>query len=115
MIRNILIVLALISLTACSSIPNILQVDSKPVEKTPLVLPPVDRFNTRTVKWVVVTPENFEAIVSELESGNKNIVLFALDEDSQKNLSLNIADILKLVRQQQAIIAIYQEYYETQP
>lgn len=111
MIKTILIVLALTSLTACSSVPTVFKVDSAPVERTPLVLPSVDRFDARDVKWIVVTPENFEAIISDLESEKKNIVLFALDEDSQKNLSLNIADILKLVQQQRAIIAVYQEYY----
>jgi hypothetical protein len=38
------------------------------------------------------------------------VVLYAITDDGYKNLSLNMADIIKLVKQQKAIIAAYEKY-----
>lgn len=113
MIRNILIVLtATLVLTSCSSIPRVLDFNTKPVEREKLVLPSVDKFNSRNVEWIVLTPENAETIFKELESSGKEIVLFALEGDDWESLTLNLADIMKLVQQQKSIIAAYKNYYE---
>lgn len=111
--KNFLIALCLISLTGCSSIPNILKVDTAPVVKEPLTLPKVDVINARDVKYIIVTPENAEQVFKDLENNKTDVVLFALTDDGYKNLSLNIAELMKLVKQQQAIIAAYKKYYET--
>lgn len=109
--RNILIVLvALVTLTSCSSIPNIIQVDTKPVERPPLIVPKVDEFTTRPIEWIVVTPENVEQVFQDLENSNTDVVLYAITDEGYKNLSLNMADIIKLIQQQKAIIAAYEKY-----
>ena len=113
MIRNILIVLmASLVLTSCSSIPRVLDFNSKPVEREKLVLPSVDKFKSRDVQWIVLTPENAEKVFKELESSGQDIVLFALKGDDWESLTLNLADIMKLVQQQKSIIAAYKNYYE---
>ena len=43
---------------------------------------------------------------------NKKIVVFAVDEKGYEALTLNVTDLLKLVRQQKAVIAAYEQYYE---
>lgn len=108
----ILIALMATMLTACSSVPRILDFNSAPIERSPLVLPEVDTFSSREVQWVVVTPENVNNVIRDLEKSDNNIVLFALTDDGYENLSLNMADIIKLIRQQRAIIAAYEQYYE---
>lgn len=110
---SILIVLTLI-LTACSSIPNPFQVDTVPVEKPDLVLPSVDEFNARNVEWIVITPENINTVWADLQDSGESVVIFALTADGYQAISLNMADIIKLVQQQKAIIAAYQKYYEGQ-
>lgn len=116
MIRNILVVsIIAILLTGCSSIPNILQVNTTPVERQPIVLPSVDEFNSREVEWIVVTPENANDVWADLLESDQPIVIFALTDDGWKNLSLNLADIMKLVEQQRSIIAAYKKYYEDTP
>ena len=112
--KNLLIALALISLTGCSSIPGLVQVDAQPVERPPLVLPVPDTITTKPVEWIVVTPDNAEEVFKDLQSSNTNVVLFAVTDEGYENLSLNIAELMKLVKQQKAIIAAYKNYYETE-
>lgn len=113
MIKSILIVLATLTLTACSNIPKIINPVVETVDKPTLELPEVDTFNARNVGWVIVTPENVNTIFADMQDSNQKIVLFAVTEEGYENLSLNIADIIKLVKQQKAIIAAYKQYYET--
>jgi hypothetical protein len=115
MIKSTMLVLAALALSACSSVPKPIQVDVKPVERPALIVPKVDQFTSRNVKWVVITPENVESVFADLKSANKNVVVFAITADGYENLSLNIADITKLIQQQRSIIAAYQQYYETEP
>ena len=112
--KNLLIALALISLTGCSSIPGFVQVDTQPVERPPLVLPVPDTITAKPVKWIVVTPDNAEEVFKDLQSSNTSVVLFAVTDEGYENLSLNIAELMKLVKQQKAIIAAYKNYYETE-
>ena len=105
---------AALTLTACSKPVEPIVVDQRPIEKPVIVLPPVDEFNSRTVEWIVVTPDNIEQVFKDLEDSGQHIVLIALTSDGYEHLSLNMADLLKLVQQQRAIIAAYQKYYEAQ-
>ncbi len=106
--------LATVTLSSCSSIPNSLKITSAPVEKVPLKLPSVDRFDQRPLDWIVVTPDNVEDVFEKLQNEDKQIVVFAVDEKGYEALTLNVTDLLKLVRQQNAVITAYQNYYETE-
>tara|TARA_B110000495_G_C22839000_1_gene489349 strand:+ start:422 stop:775 length:354 start_codon:yes stop_codon:yes gene_type:complete len=111
MIKSILIASTLIlALTSCSSIPNIIKVDTAPVDRPELVVPNVDKFTTRPVEWTVLTQDNYEEIFKKLKDNNIDVVLFTITDDGYENLSLNMADIIKLIQQQEAIIAAYQQY-----
>ena len=112
MILSILIVSTLLLVTACSSRPDQVVVDTKPIERSPLVLPQADQFSSRDVKWIVVTPDNVQEVFDKLEADGKPIVIFALTEEGWENLTLNMADLLKLVQQQKAINIAYEEYYQ---
>lgn len=112
MIQSILIVSTLLLVTACSSRPDQIVVDTKPIERSPLVLPQADQFSSRDVKWIVVTPDNVQEVFDKLEADGRPIVIFALTEDGWENLTLNMADLLKLVQQQKAINIAYEEYYQ---
>lgn len=110
--KNLLIVsLTALLLAACAKTPTNV-VDSNPIERPRLIVPSVDRFDSRTVKWIVITPENVDQVFADLQDSGSSIVLFALTDTGYENISLNIADIAKLVKQQQSIIAAYRQYYE---
>ena len=103
--------LVVLLLTSCTSMPQVLEVSAKPVDKPVLVLPNVDQLNMRDVKWIVVTPDNWEAAVAELEKTGRPVVLFGLTDQGYEDLGLNFSDIRALVQQQQAIIVAYEGYY----
>lgn len=102
----------MLTMTACSQVPKIIDINTKPDERPELILPEIDQFKSKDVKWVLVTKDNAEQILNDLESNNKPIVLFSLDDDNYQNLTLNMADLMKLIQQQKAIIAAYKGYYK---
>ena len=48
----------------------------------------------------------------ELGKSEKDVVVFALTDDSYKALSLSVADLRRYIVQQNAVIKAYKEYYE---
>ncbi len=101
-------------LSSCTQVPKTLEIFTEPVEKPKLELPSVDRFSQRPINWIVVTPENAQSVFEKLKNENKQIVVFAVDEKGYEALSLNVTDLLKLVKQQKAVIHAYETYYENE-
>ena len=102
----------LISLAACSTKPQQIEISAKPIEKPTLTLPPVDEINMRNVEWIVINEDNVDAVITKLNSEGKAFALYALTGEGYGNLGLNFSDIRALVQQQQAIIAAYEGYYQ---
>ena len=66
LIKNVLgFGLALVILSGCSSTPQRIEVSAKPVDKPELVLPQADALNMKEVRWILITPENFEEKVAD--------------------------------------------------
>lgn len=100
-------------LGSCSTLtPNVVSYKSEPIEKPALVLPDVTVLELRDADWEIITPEELNDIFDKLKKDGEPVVIYALTTEGYSQLSLNIADILKLVSQQKAIIEAYKEYYE---
>ena len=102
----------LISLAACSTAPQRIEVSSKPVTKPELILPSVDTVNMRKIEWIILTEDNMEEELAKWTSGGKPLAIFALTAKGYENLGLNFSDVRALVQQQQAIILAYENYYK---
>ena len=63
--------------------------------------PPVD--------WYVITEENLEEKIQEINSKTGNVVVFAITPKGYENLALGIAELRRYVKDQQAIIGYYEE------
>lgn len=74
-----------------------------PIQARPKAVqfPPVD--------WFVLTEENFDAKIAEIESKTGNKVLFVITPKGYENLALGIAELRRYVKDQQAIIAYYED------
>ena len=110
-------VLILLTLTmflgSCSTLtPNVVSYKSEPIEKPALVLPDTSVLELRNSDWNIITPEELNGIFDKLKKDGEPVVIYALTTEGYSQLSLNFADILKLVSQQKAIIEAYKEYYE---
>ena len=108
-----LALLTLIALPGCSSVKP-LEIKISPVKQVPLSLPNVDLLTLDKVEWYVVNKKNAEAVFKELEKKNYDQVIFGLTDKGYENISVNMAKILSLVRQQEAIIGAYKSYHEKQ-
>ena len=102
----------LITLAACSTTPQQIQVTSKPIDKPELVLPNVDQVNMRKIEWVIINEENMDEKIAGLTAGGAPLAIFALTAQGYENLGLNFSDIRALVQQQQQIIIAYENYYK---
>ena len=106
------ILLAAFVLSSCTSTPRQIEISAKPIEKPKLVLPPADELRLKDLEWVVINEENAQEVWERLKKDKKDPVLIGLTDDGYEILAMNMSDIMKLLLQQKAIIAAYQNYYE---
>lgn len=98
-------------LTACSGLPAedkvVLQTDyveeNVPIQARPkgVDFPPV--------YWYVITEQNLEEKLAEIEASTGNMVLFVITPKGYENLAMGIAELRRYVKDQQAIIGYYEE------
>lgn len=89
-----------------------MQVQTVPVEKTPLALPNPAPLRITGPTWTVVTPKNVDSVWEELKKNNVDLVLFALTDSGYEQISVDYAQIRNLINEQREIILRYKDYYE---
>ena len=74
-----------------------------PIQARPksVQFPPVD--------WFVITEKNLEEKITEINSKTGNTVMFVITPKGYENLALGIAELRRYVKDQQAIIAYYED------
>ena len=108
-----LALLTVLTISGCSStMPQRIEVSAKPIDKPELVLPNPEQLRMKEVEWILITPENFDEKVAEIEKSGRPVVFFALTDKGYENLSLNFSSIRAYIQQQQAIVAAYENYYK---
>ena len=111
--KHVLVAFIAIALLAgCTAKPRMLEISAKPIEKPKLVLPPAEELRLKDLEWVVINEENAQEVWDRLKADKKDPVLIGLTDDGYEILAMNMSDIMKLLQQQRAIIAAYQNYYE---
>ena len=88
------------------------EIQKRAVERTPLNLPDPAPPRAREMEWIIVTPENAEAVWKKLKDSNTDVVVFALTDDGYETLALTMAELRNFIAQQRSIILKYREYYE---
>jgi len=111
MIKETLLI-GVLALTGCASMPDVVTYKSEPVERPALVLPDTSELELRNADWEIITEDNVEVLWKQLEETGEPIVIYALTTEGYEALSLNMADVIKLLSQQKAVIEAYKEYYE---
>lgn len=116
-VKNKLLILSILFLSGCSILRGdpVEKIVTKEVfiEKLPLNLDDPEPFVWKNLKFIVITPENYEEKIDELRNSGKSTAIVALDMQSYEVLSLNMAEIMKYMEQQKFILLQYREYYET--
>ncbi len=100
-------------LSSCSSWPSLKQIEVKTVEverRIPVQNRPQPIKMNTTMKWWVVTEENFKEFKEKFEKENGDpLVAYVLSVRDYETLALNIAEIKRYIEQQKQIIIYYEE------
>jgi hypothetical protein len=104
----------LLCLAACA--PNVkeLQITTKPLEIDVAKAADPIGVTMLPVNFRVINKDNLNRFLDELkqQQGGDNPVFFAIDTKDYENISLNIADIIRYIKQQQSIIIYYRTLIE---
>lgn len=112
---NWLLLLILISLTSCAlvrpeAIPQVNPVEIVTIEKpAPIYHPPLpNQISPLVVEWRVLTPATMQQYLDDLKIGNAPVnAYYGLTPKGYENLSTNIAEIKRYIRQTISIIDYY--------
>ena len=85
---------------------------SKPIERTPLALPQPSPLRLNKIEWIVVTPQNADAVFARLEANRQTPVLFAVTDQGYMDLAITMAELRNFINTQRQIIIQYKSYYE---
>lgn len=114
--KLLLLAMSPLILTACGRTPEAevvvtteYQKQNIPIQERPKAVqfPPVD--------WFVITEENLEEKIKEIQGKTGNTVVFAITPKGYENLALGIAELRRYVKDQQAIIVYYEEALTEEP
>lgn len=93
--------------------PKPIEITTKPIDKPELILPNASELNMREVKWILITPDNYQKVFDELGKEGRPVVLFGLTDKGYENLGLNLSDLRAYIQQQKAIMVAYEAYYKS--
>jgi len=99
-------------LTGCSWGVKEPIVETKFIEKPPLKLSNPAPVIPRDVEFIIITPETQDDVWIELSRKKIDVVLFGLTDKSYENISINLAELLRYIEEQNIIIKQYKDYYE---
>ena len=100
-------------LSSCSSWNPLKTIEIKTVEVErqipPQNRPPQIQLNT-TMKWWVVTEENFKEFKKKFQAENGDpLVAYVISVKDYETLALNMAEIKRYIEQQKSIIVYYED------
>ena len=109
MVKNILLISTFLLISACGG--STINVKADPVE--PVVIHPQvpDQLQMREVKWTVFNRAKLEKLLADFP--NQEVVLFALSAKGYENLSLNMAEVIRYLKEQKGVILYYRETFPT--
>ena len=119
MMRAVIVVLMATVLAGCA-FPGFKKVDEITVKKeevarTPLNLPDPAPLKPRTHEWILITPDNADAVWKRLKDSNADLVVIGLTDDGYERLALDMAEIRVFIAQIRAVLQKYRDYYEPPP
>ena len=112
-VKFALIAMLAASLGACQSLKPDTAVVT--VEKPNLSIPPVDNLHLKDIEWNVISKSAKSgqpgSVDEAFRKGNSSS-LYALNAKDYENISINTANLLKSIKQYQAQVRAYQQYYD---
>ena len=108
----------IVSLALIASGCSMIQPKAKPVsvttiaERPPMYHPPLPmEIQVDPVDWEILTPDNMQVYLDNLKKGEApNRAFYSLSSKEYENLSMDIADITRYIKEILGIIRFYRDY-----
>ena len=116
-LRTTLLLLLVLSLSACSG----LRPETKVVTETKIIRPniplqePPKPVDFPDVDWYVVTKDNMEDFIKRIEQDAGQIVYMAVTPKGYENLAVGMQDLRRYILQQKEIIVYYEKAITEEP
>lgn len=98
----------IILLAACNGTPVVTH-----IERTTLNLEDPAPLNIRTYEYDVLTRDNFNAKLNELEQSGQPVVFFGLTEEEYKASRILLQQLQNKIEEYKQVLREYRSYYET--
>jgi len=94
----------------CSLIPTkLVEVSSKPIERT-IVQPVMPReIDLREVRWLTITPENFEEQFKIIEEQEGELVFLAMTIPDYETMAYNMQELKRYITELKDVVVYYRE------
>lgn len=115
--KRLLIVVAIVLSSGCSSLSRFTVPEVRPVEvvtieiPAPMYHPPLpNQVTPMLVEWRVLTPDTMAAYLVDLENGEApSQAYYGLTNKGYENLSNNMAEVKRYIRQTLSVIEYYRD------
>ena len=109
--RNLATLLIILMMgSSCSLIPTKqIEVTAKPMERT-IVQPVMPReIDLKNVKWLTVTPENWEEQIKIIEEQEGELVFLALSIPDYEMMAYNMQELKRYITELKDVVVYYRE------
>ena len=110
--RIILIILLAITLTSCTFGEKKIKIFQVEEPRAKLNLESPSPLTLDDLRWIIITSKNAEEVFQRLEAEGFDPVLFGLTDKDYEIIAKNFAQIRSYLKEQNAILEKYKEYYE---
>ena len=110
--RIILIILLAITLTSCTFGERKIKIFQIEEPRAILNLESPAPLTLEDLRWIIITSKNAEEVFQKLEAEGFDPVLFGLTDKEYELIAKNFAQIRSYLKEQNAILEKYKEYYE---
>ena len=113
--KKIIVSFFVIALSSCSALPLM---QSKPVEVVtiaepmPMYHPPLPmEVQLVDIDWEILTPEIMQEYLNQIDNGSApETAYYSLTSKDYENLSMNMAEVKRYIRDTLSIVEFYREY-----
>ena len=109
--RNLALLLTILMMgSSCSLIPTKqIEVTAKPMERT-IVQPVMPReIDLKSVKWLTVTPDNWEEQLKVIEEQEGELVFLALSIPDYELMAYNMQELKRYITELKDVVVYYRE------
>ena len=110
--KKLLLIPLILTLAACASAGPKVFVAPEQLDRAKFVAPEVAPAQQMNIEWTIITKDNVEQKMAEMQKKTGSVTFFALTAQGYQNLSINTSELRRYIQQQNAVIAALKKYYE---